>query len=414
MKFALLLIIPAGVLGAGLGKSTYAMSHPFAYKAWAEKYLPTAENIVQANSTTTCVEWVKLCIDDGQMAKCQGPQGNFQMHSVGAYKRESGAKSMEEIETEWTKSMGNLSQFDPFFDYNVAFVTTGLDTYISKFDADKVPYFASTFTDPGTQKKYKSILVQVDGSLAVGAKSLLSLEIMGEASSLLSARSDLHHHALTRASPKQLAWAEARLASAPQKLASNGMPVLQHVHLSFSSSDLDRDIKYFEGNLQGKKSYEATTTHGKMYAGKMLSTDEAEIVYRQSSTPTQGPTTVAQWEAYQSGLHKKCFVSSTNQGFDRLADNHGGHAMGQVAYLDNYIKAQKASGLPYRFYGAGGGSGASMYFFYMYGPNGWGMQIISTCQDASLCPSSSPGNYDMCTQGITGDCSHDKPGSIVV
>ena len=38
-----------------LGKSTYAMSHPFAWKAFMENYFPTAENMVQTNSTTKCV-----------------------------------------------------------------------------------------------------------------------------------------------------------------------------------------------------------------------------------------------------------------------------------------------------------------------------------------------------------------------
>ena len=83
---------------ATLGKSTYAMTHPFAYKAFMEKYFPTAENVVQANSTTNCVEWVKLCIDDGTTPfECSGPQGNLQLHSVGAYKRDSGTLSMETI-----------------------------------------------------------------------------------------------------------------------------------------------------------------------------------------------------------------------------------------------------------------------------------------------------------------------------
>jgi len=420
MKFFLLLCIPVAVVNANQ-KSTYAMSHPFAYKAFMEKYLPTAENLVQENSTTTCVEWVKLCIDDGHMASCTGPFGNFQLHSVGAYKRESGSKSMEQIEVEWTKSMGAMDKFDPFFDFNIGFLTTDLDSYISAFEKDNVPYFASTFTDPGTKKQYKTIVVQIPGSLAVGAKSILALEIMSETSSLLYAPSNLHHHDLPRASPNRLAKASARLASAPRKLGSNGMPVLTHLHMSFASSDLERDIKYFEGVLQGNKSFEASTPQGEMYAGKMVSTDEDEYVYRQSATPTQGPTTVAQWESYALGLHEKCFVSSKNQGFDRLADNHGGQPLAQVAYLDPYIKGQQSAGLPYRFYASRPGEVSSefpptqsVYFLYVYGPNGWGMQLISTCQDTSLCPSTSPGGYNMCTQGITGDCSQDKPSLTVV
>ena len=59
------LVAPAA---ATVGKSTYAMSHPFAFKAWMEKYLPTGEHVVQENSTALCNEWVKLCIDDGARA----------------------------------------------------------------------------------------------------------------------------------------------------------------------------------------------------------------------------------------------------------------------------------------------------------------------------------------------------------
>lgn len=161
-----------------------------------------------------------------------------------------------------------------------------------------------------------------------------------------------------------------------------------------------------------------------MYAGKMFSTDETEFVYRQASTPTQGPTTVAQWEAYQSGLHKTCFNSEENDGFDRLADNHGENTAVDRT-LDDHIKAQKSAGLPYRFYGAirestlatvqsGVFPPSGIFFLYVYGPNGWGMQLIGSCQDTSLCPTTTPGGYNMCTQGITGHCNQDGESSIVV
>jgi hypothetical protein len=59
MKSALVASLPM-LAAAGIGKDTYAMSHPFAYKEFMETYFPTAENMVQANSTDSCVEWVKL------------------------------------------------------------------------------------------------------------------------------------------------------------------------------------------------------------------------------------------------------------------------------------------------------------------------------------------------------------------
>jgi hypothetical protein len=49
---ALALAVTLGVVTAagGIGKSTYAMTDPFAYKDFMELYLPTAENKVEANS----------------------------------------------------------------------------------------------------------------------------------------------------------------------------------------------------------------------------------------------------------------------------------------------------------------------------------------------------------------------------
>lgn len=387
--------------GVGIGKHTFAMSHPWEFKSFMETHFPTAENMVQENSTQSCVEWVKLCIDDGHMTECRGPQGNFQLHSVGAYKRAAGSKSMEELELGFTQSFGDLDAYDPYFEYHTAFLTPDLDAYVSTFDAAGVPYFASTFTD-SSNTEYHSVLVQVPGSLAADAKSLLAIELLGTTSAQLSMRPGLHRHALPRASPASLARAQQRLAAAPRIVGANGKPVLAPVHLSFASSDLDRDITYFEGVLMGSKVSEATDAQSgqRVYTGKMLSSDAVEIRYVQAAGQTQGPLSVAKWESYQTALHKECFDMSTNQGFDRLADNHLGHALGQRE-LDPYIAAQQATGLPYRFY--------TNQFVYLYAPNGWGVQLIGQC---SSCPSA--GGYNMCTQGITGHCSVDGAGDIEV
>jgi hypothetical protein len=393
---------PGPSSGGNLGKDTYAMSHPFAYKAFMEKYFPTAENVVQANSTSTCNEWVKLCIDDGHMTSCQGPQGNFQMHAVGAYKRDSGAKSMEQLEIEFTKAMGSMTKYDPYFEYHMAFLTTDLDSYISSFDSDKVQYFASTFQSSG--KTYKSIIVQIPGSLAANAKSTINIEILGSSSSILEARAGLHHHDIPRASLDTIAAAHFTLGTAPRKLSANGKPVLAGVHRSFASSDVSRDAKYFESAMQGTGS-----TTGGVYEGKMQSGDTKAIRFVQTSAKTQGPTSVSAWEAYQVALHKKCFDTANNQGFDRLADNHMGHNLGGAA-IDPYVKGQIASGQPYRFYA---GPMGSMHFYYMYAPNGWGLQIIGSLTDSSLGPKAETG-YGFCTQGITGRCSKDGSSDVVV
>ncbi|KAH8058206.1 hypothetical protein JL722_6058 [Aureococcus anophagefferens] len=283
--------------GGHLGKSTYAMSHPFAFKGFMEQYFPTAEQLVRENSTKQCVEWAKLCIDDGSSSAnvCKSKSA-AQLHSVGAYKRDSGSKSMEDIEADFTAAMGDLSAHDPYFETHAAFLTKDLDYYAAVFGNASVPTHHATFAEG--DKSYDSLLLQT-------------------------------------------------------------------------------------------------------YNGAMTKGDAAEFRYVQSAKATRGPTTVAAWERYQTSLHKTCFKSAQNVGFDRLADNHIGHSENGKA-LDTFIHAQKASGLPYRIYGPPG-KGSPPWFFYGYMPNGWGYQLTGQCTDKSLCPKSP--FYDMCTQGVLPDCT---------
>merc|ERR1719183_88384 len=287
----------------------------------------------------------------------------------------------------------------------VDFLSIDLAYYTSAFDADKVPYFSSTFSD-SSNVTYESILIQVPGSLAAGAKSLLNMEIVATASSVLTG--PVHEHSMPRASQVALERAHNHLAAAPRQVSSEGKPVLVKLHRSFASSDLDRDTQYFESVWMGSKVSSSSDAQGKSYTGLMVSGDTMEIRYMQPSSETQGPTSVKEWEAYQVDLHNSCFDTDNNQGFDRLADNHLGHALGpQGGPVDPYVRRQIQAGLPYRFYGA-----PSNPFLYIYAPNGWGLQVIGACNDRKLCPTSASG-YNMCTQGITGDCKHDQ-GSVVV
>ena len=177
--------------------------------------------------------------------------------------------------------------------------------------------------------------------------------------------------------------------------------MLTLVHVSWATSNLTRDVDFFENGLGGVKTDAGTTGGMQTYNGAMTKGDAAEFRYVQSAKATRGPTTVEAWERYQTSLHKTCFKSAQNVGFDRLADNHIGHSENGKA-LDTFIHAQKASGLPYRIYGPPG-KGSPPWFFYGYMPNGWGYQLTGQCTDKSLCPKSP--FYDMCTQGVLPDCT---------
>ena len=164
---------------ADVGKSTYAMSHPFAYKAFMETYFPVAENVVEANSTKDCVEWVKLCLD---VKSCSGPSPSItQIHSVGAYERDSGNLTLQELESMFTAALGGMKKYDPFMELTLGLYTADLDSFVKAFEgaSPKIAYFPSTFTT-AAGKRFYSIQVQVPGSLDASAGSLLLLELVSD------------------------------------------------------------------------------------------------------------------------------------------------------------------------------------------------------------------------------------------
>lgn len=385
-----------------MGKSTYAMSHPFAWKAFMEKYFDVAENIVQANSTDTCVEWVKLCILDGTSTACSTPMdGTVQLHSVGAYERYSGAMSMQQLESAFTQTLGGMKTYSPFMELHAAFYTLALPAFASSFLVDNVPVFHSTFVAPDTGKTYSSLIVQTAGSLDTSAGSMVLMELIGP--KLEGVKVD-HHHDLPRSDPVSLAAAENRVTALPKLKA--GSKALSFLHVSFATSDLARDVQYYEKVLGGQKAYGATSnlTADSVYYGKLMAGDTTTVRYFQSGTPAVGPLNVTFWENYQTDLHKKCIIPTTDEGFDRLADFHWGHAL-PGASVEGYITRQKAAGLPYRLYRPP--TVGTQHFLYLYGPAGWGAQLTGTCTDTSICPVGK--FYNFCTQGVTGSCSKDLP-----
>jgi len=392
---ALMMFIAAAIpmASAKVGKSTYAMSHPWAYKAFMEKYLPTAENIARQNDTKACNEWVKLCIDDGTVPfRCSGPQGNTQVHAVGAYERDSGKYSMEDLEGMLTDSLGGMKNYSQWMELHIMFSTSDLDGYVSAFTAGGVAQFQSTFTaSDGT--KYYSTIVQVDGSLKEGAKSFILLDIVSTKSAILSAadaEGKLYKHTIPRASASALSAA----AASPAKLTLT--------QVSWPSTNITRDVAYFEDVLGGKK----VESGPKYYTGKLFSDDTVELRWVDHDVPT-GSFSFGDFETYVNALHNTCIPKPNynQQGFDRLADNHiGGHGMGGAS-LEQLIEKQIAAGLPYRVYQPPGAT-TQQKFLYLYGPNGWGYQITGSCTNTKLC--SNTVFYDFCTQGIKGHCSKDS------
>ena len=195
--------------GSGFGKSTYAMSDPLGWGTWMATYLPTLPlDGFPVNSTDQCVEWAKLCIDDGHLENCESVSSStFQMHAVGAYDRDSGAMTMADIEASvYGSALGDFSKFDVYMENNVGLLTQDLDAYVNAFDAAKVPYYATSFEEPSSSTTYYSVLVRAHTAPVV-------LEIMGSSSFVLAARDGLPAHGAPRG-PQSKAGGRADVPSA--------------------------------------------------------------------------------------------------------------------------------------------------------------------------------------------------------
>ena len=372
--------------GSGFGKSTYAMSDPLGWATWMNKYVPVMPlKGFPVNSTEQCVMWAKLCIDDGNLKQCgKVSDSDFQMHAVGAFDRESGAMSMEQIETDvYGSALGDFAKYDPYMENNVGLYTKDLDTYVKAFEKDGVPHFAMKFTEPSSKKTFYSILVRAHTSPVV-------LELMGD-SAILAARADVYAHPGPRGPRGGFAAHDAALAAAERAVGENGMPVVTFTHKSFASSDAARD-KAFWTAMGGIEV--ATTSAGgaSSFAGTLLKRDAAEMIFVEAANATQGKYDVKDWEAYQNALHKKCIVSET-KGFDRLADSHVGHSFPGTD-ISSYIAGVKAytPTVTWRYFAHG--------LFYAYMPNGWGMQLSGKIADDPK-----GGGYDFCKVGVKPDCS---------
>ena len=191
--------------------------------------------------------------------------------------------------------------------YEAAFYAAGIDT------------FRSSFVDATTKTTYHSLLVQTEGSLEPGAGSLLSIEIIAAQAEGSEADETRYKHVLPRSSPGALRAGAKRLLSASGGLKVGAPDYVTTLHVSFATSNVTRDSAYFESVLGGTKTYAGSTDTLQVYMGKVLSADSVEIRFAESSVKTQGPMSILAWEQYQNNLHGKCFVSSTNEGFDRLA-----------------------------------------------------------------------------------------------
>eukprot|EP00966_Prymnesium_polylepis_P115408 2667713-Prymnesium_polylepis.1 len=77
------------------------------------------------------------------------------------------------------------------------------------------------------------------------------------------------------------------------------MPVLEFLHKSFASSNVARDTNYWLTALSGQSVANISSGSAETFAAKLLSSDEAEVLFVQSDQKTKATMSVADFEDYQ-------------------------------------------------------------------------------------------------------------------
>ncbi len=78
----------------------------------------------------------------------------------------TGGLSVKEVESHFADKMGAMAGFDSFMDYNAGLYTTELDSYLSRFEADGVPYLGAKWPTPAGDLMF-SVFVLVPTSQMV-------------------------------------------------------------------------------------------------------------------------------------------------------------------------------------------------------------------------------------------------------
>ena len=239
------------------------------------------------------------------------------------------------------------SNTDAIADYNVALLTTDLDSYSSTFDADGVNYLPLHWTDQDTD--YYGIMVHVPTTQMV-------LEIMAKNSSATAAVAAhpklLKMGSEQRASRSALAAGEARLSArraARRSLrgASNGTATTDAssglftvISVSRAASDLDAIDEFYVNGMQTTTTLSVTDTsyQKRCYLWDAAGATADVCFTSRPDSATSGDFKVSDFESMLNAAHAD--VTSSGQTCNnKWVDNH--YAVdGMVSgdYIQTYIQ----------------------------------------------------------------------------
>jgi len=373
--------------GNGISKSTYSCNDPIPAKQWLYKYFPVktpgdecTNDICTCTATASSPEWH---IQQGRVyvpangrallskrlhggRQLQDPGNGFGLHCVNVSAHvTTGGLSTAEVETHFNSKLGDMTQYDAFMDFSVAFYTPDVEQYAKAFDKDSVPYYTTTWQDDNAQT-YTSLIVQVH-------KTQMILELTSKQGLSVGATRRPGHAASPserRISPRALAMIEE--LERQDALSGTDLTPLS-VNRAISAAALAK-IDDFYVNGMGTKKVSDDTDAANGYTRKCYLWTGAEVdvcFTNRDASATKGDFKVADFENMLNTVHKNIIVGHPYCQIDKWEDNH--YAIDSFsADTSSIISYINKNSVPHVCSSGGGSGGSGLQ--YIFDPTGWGIQ----------------------------------------
>lgn len=379
--------------GCGVSKSTYSASDPIAGKTFLQKYFPVqvpsdecSGDICYCSATDDHAAWE---IQQGRVYTTReisptggGHAGNgFGMHLVNVSAHSTtGGLSTQEVEAHFVSKLGDMSSFDSFMDFNVAFATSNLQGYKDTFDADGVQYLAGEWSD-SDGSDYTSILVHVPNTQLI-------LELVQQTT--LNYNAKVRPVRLEQRVPSSTLSAKRDKLTVASDVGSNLVSLV--VNRAVSLGTLAKLEDFYVSGMGTEMTHDATSDDT---TKKCFLWPGATVHVCFTSRPdsaTSGSWKVGDFEKMLNTVHTNIIKGYPFCPMDKWEDNHYAidSSSADTAGILRYVNENS----PFHICTAGNfGQGASMH--YVFDPTGWGIQLDlgSTSLTPDDCASSSSYYY---------------------
>ena len=255
------------------------------------------------SSSPTCGQKGRSSLCDESTSDCSGGTfDSFMFHMVNTSARPSGPTTVAQVEAIFDEKLNaafTAKRYDAFMDYSVAFWASDLDRYLTKFDADGIPFLALEWKDD-TSTPYYSVLFHAPHTQVI-------VELISSVKPKNTAATWVADETLRYTSGIFIEMGATSTVNAK---------ILRPLAVSKATSDMDALIDWYENALFAKLEYNVSYSDGTRYAyfnpgfTSMAAKMQVRFVYRPSNATTKSLSV--------SGLEKIKFA-----GHDQVHDNKG-------------------------------------------------------------------------------------------